>query len=430
MLKLLLTTHHLTNYGGSELVTLDLATEFQQAGWDVIVATFQLGGEIEKDFKTSGVEIFNVLNEPLPQIEFDLVWSHHYPVLIKCLIEDSVTTKSLILSSLSPYEPLEAIPFFHAQADLILCNSDETKQEIIKDKNCNYFDESKLFIFKNSVPFHWFDLSLDRKGLELKKVAIISNHPPIEILEAINILKTKGIDTDLIGIHGTPKLVNIDLLTSYDAIITIGRTTQHCMALNIPVFCYDRFGGPGWLTPDNFQLAEWFNYSGRCCHQKISSQQIVTELIDGFSKVKSDGEFFKTYSFDNYSLKKNIDAVLDLTSITNKHPQPYITFDDEKVVGKVGKAYQNVLKDKEASKDELDRSQAELDRSQAELTRSQLQLQQAQAELTRSQSQLQQARSDRQNYLNIIKSMETSKFWQLREVWLQAKKVFRYFEKS
>jgi O-antigen biosynthesis protein len=423
MLKLLLTTHHLTNYGGSELVTLDLANEFKQIGWDVIVATFQLGGEIEKDFKTSGVEIFNVLNDPLPQVEFDLVWSHHYPVLIKCLIEDSITTKSLILSSLSPYEPLEAIPFFHTQADLILCNSDETRQEIIKDENYNNFDESKLFVFKNSVPFNWFNLSLDRKGLELKKVAIISNHPPIEILEAINILKTKGIDADLIGIHGTPKLVNIDLLTSYDAIVTIGRTTQHCMALNIPVFCYDRFGGPGWLTPANFQLAEWFNYSGRCCHQKISSQQIVTELIEGFSKAKGYGEFFKTYSINNYLLKNNIDAVLEFASIANRCSQPYITFDNEKVIGKVGKAYQNILKDKEALKDELDRSQAES-------IGSQLQLQQAQVELTRLQSQLQQARADLQNYLNIIKSMETSKFWQLREVWLQVKKVFRYFGKS
>jgi predicted nuclease with TOPRIM domain len=115
--------------------------------------------------------------------------------------------------------------------------------------------------------------------------------------------------------------------------------------------------------------------------------------------------------------------VLEFASIANRCSQPYITFDNEKVIGKVGKAYQNILKDKEALKDELDRSQAES-------IGSQLQLQQAQVELTRLQSQLQQARADLQNYLNIIKSMETSKFWQLREVWLQVKKVFRYFGES
>ena len=120
MLKILLTTHHLVNYGGSELVTLDLAIEFQRMGWDVTVATFQFSGSIEKDYKQQDITVVNVLNESLSQIRFDLVWSHHYPVLIKCLVEDAVQTKYLVISSLSPYEPLEAIPFFAANADLIL----------------------------------------------------------------------------------------------------------------------------------------------------------------------------------------------------------------------------------------------------------------------------------------------------------------------
>ena len=409
MPTVLLTNHHLINYGGSELVTLDLATEFQQIGWNVTGATFQLGSVLERTFKEQGIKVVNILSKSLVQTEFDLIWSHHFPILIKCLVEDSIKTKYLIISSLSPYEPLEAVPFFHVQSNLILCNSEETKVEIIKDSKCIGFDESKLFVLNNSVPLRWFDFAQTRKNLDLKRIAVISNHPPKEILGAIDILKLKGVEIDLIGIHGTPKLVDVDLLISYDAIITIGRTTQHCMALKIPVFCYDRFGGPGWLTPDNFRVAEWFNYSGRCCYQKKSSEQIMAELIDEFPKAKSFVELFNVYAINNYLLPTNIKAVLDIIMISDRCTREYKTFDTEKIAGKVGKAYNNLLKDKEILKGELDRSQH--------------QIQQIQSELDKSQYQLKQVKFDLQNYIHIIKLMEASKFWQLRNIWSRSKKV-------
>ncbi|MBD2346117.1 glycosyltransferase [Anabaena subtropica] len=387
MPKILLTNHHLINYAGSELVTLDLATEFQQKGWDVVVATFRLGGAIKEDFKERDIEVVNVLHQSLSQTEFDLVWSHHYPVLIKCLVEDGIKTKSLIISSLSPYEPLEAIPFLHSQADLILCNSEETKKEIIKETSYINFDKSKLFVFKNSVPSNWFDINLSKKNTGLSKIAIISNHPPQEILDTIDILKSREIEVDLIGISANAKLVNIDLLSLYDAVITIGRTVQHSMALGIPAFCYDHFGGPGWLTPENFQIAEWFNYSGRCCYQKLTSEQIVDKLINEFVESKKNVSFFQSYAINNYSLTKNIDTVL--TYVTGRGEEDYISFNSETVIGKVGKVYRHILGERENLQHELERSHSQIQQTQVELERSHSQLQQTQTELERSHSQLQ-----------------------------------------
>ena len=292
---------------------------------------FDWVGDIEKIFKAQGINVVNVLNQPLLEFEFDVVWSHHYPVLIKCLIEDSVKTKFLILSSLSPYEPLEAIPFFHSQSKLILCNSEETKKEITTYIS---FNKNKLFVFKNSVPSNWFDVFLDKVNTKLKNIAVISNHPPTEIINAIHILKGKKINTDLIGISGISQLVSTDSLSSYDAVITIGRTVQHSMALGIPVFCYDHFGGPGWLNPDNFQRAEWFNYSGRCCYQRFTSEQLVNQLIQGFYESKKHVSFFKNYAFENYSLIKNIDVVLDFINYKNAYTKNYINFNSERVIGK------------------------------------------------------------------------------------------------
>ena len=416
MPKILLTNHHLIDYAGSELVTLDLATEFQRIGWDVTVATFRFGGDVEKKFHERNIKVVNVLNESLLHLEFDLVWGHHYPVLIKCLIEDSVKTKYLIMSSLSPYEPLESIPFFNDRANLILCNSEETKGGIVKDNNLSELDTEKLLVFKNSVPLNWFDYSPIENNLSLKKIAIISNHPPQEILDITDILRAKKIDVDLIGSYGLPKLVSIDLLTSYDAVITIGRTVQHSMALSIPVFCYDRFGGPGWLNLKNFQLAEWFNYSGRCCHQKISSEQIVDRLITGFVEAKSCTDFFKGYALKHYSLTKNINTVLDRINFTNQQNREYFDFSNEKVIGKVGKAHRDILNNQEKSQQLPNRSQSQLDRLQ-------FQLQQTQTDLERSQFQLQQTQKYFEDAINEISSMETSKFWKLRRAWFEVKRL-------
>ncbi|YAF97657.1 MAG: hypothetical protein AB3A66_08375 [Nodularia sp. CChRGM 3473] len=393
MPKILLTNHHLIYYAGSELVTLDLATEFQRRGWNVTVATFRFGGDIEKNFNERGIKVVNVLNKPLSEseAEFDIVWSHHYPVLIKCLIEDSVKTKCLILSSLSPYEPLEAIPFFHSLTELVLCNSEETKQEIQNYISCN---EEKLFVFKNSVPSNWFDILQDKFNASLKNIAVISNHPPAEILDAIEILKSKGIVTDLIGLSGKFQLVSADLLSAYDAVITIGRTVQHSMSLSIPIFCYDHFGGPGWLTPDNFQRAEWFNYSGRCCYQRFTSEQIVDHLIQGFHESKKYISFFKNYAIENYSLTKNIDAVLTYISHKKTEGKDYIDFSSKRVIGKVGHVYRRILNERETLQVELERSQSQLQQRQTELEQSQAQLQHTQVELERSQSQLQQRQTE------------------------------------
>ncbi len=390
MPKILLTNHNIINYAGSELVTLDMATEFQQRGWNVTVATFRFGGDIEKNFNERGIKVVNVLHQSLSEweIEFDVIWSHHFPVLIKCLVEDYVKTKFLVLSSLSPYEPLESIPFFHSKSDLILCNSEETKKEHLQSNKYTNLNKEKLFVFINSVPSGWFNISRDKDNSELKRIGIISNHPPAEVLDAINILKSKKIDVDLIGISGTSKLVNIDVLSSYDAIITIGRTVQHCMALGIPVFCYDHFGGPGWLSADNFQLAEWFNYSGRCSYQRFQSQQLVDNLLNGFIESRKHISFFRNYALENYSLTKNTDTVLARIDISKRENKDYLDFNSEQSIGKVGKVYRRIFSEGETLQQELQCTQSQLQYIKSELQLSQWQLQQTQTQLELSQSQL------------------------------------------
>ncbi len=407
----LLINHHLQDYGGSELVTLDLALDFQNRGWNVSIATFSIGGHIRKLCEQNNFAVFNVLNNALPIKQFDLIWGHHFPVFTKCLVEDGVKTKHLVLSSLSPYEPLEAIPFFYSQADLILCNSEETKKEIIEDNSYLNLDKNKIFVFKNSVPANWFNSRLNRDNIVLTNIAIISNHPPAEVLAAMDILKSQGIHTNLIGISGTTQLVDINLLGSYDAVITIGRTVQHSMSLGIPVFCYDHFGDHGWLTPDNFLLAEWFNYSGRCCYKRFSSTELVDELINGFVESKKHINLFRNYAFENYSLTKNVEYVLTRINHASEENKDYISFNSQQVIGKVGKAYRRILSEREILHQEVERLQCQLQSQAVELGGWHSQLQQTEVKLEEKINQLQ---IDLLREQNNIAEMQSSKFWKLR----------------
>lgn len=303
---ILLINHHLKEYAGSELVTLDLALFFQSRGWSVVVATFATGRPVSDLFAAHGIPIYDVLEEPLPFRQFDLTWGHHFPVIVKCLVDDGVATRKLIVSSLSSFAPIETPPLFANRADAVLANSRETASEILR---C--WKDVRPKILPNSVPEAWFDAP---KGSEstskLRRVAVVSNHPPAEILALKKLLSHNNVDTVFYGKDGKSAFLTPGVLSEYDAVISIGRTVQHAMALGLPVYCYDHYGGPGWLAPSNFERAEWFNYSGRCTPRKSSPSEIVGEIMQGFRGTLANASFFREIAFERYNLEKNVDCIL------------------------------------------------------------------------------------------------------------------------
>ena len=55
-----------------------------------------------------------------------------------------------------------------------------------------------------------------------------------------------------------------------------------CFASTTPLYCYDRFGGPGYLEPEEFEEAKRTNYSGRSNPKKLSAEELVEDLIRGY----------------------------------------------------------------------------------------------------------------------------------------------------
>lgn len=332
--NVLLTTHHLVNFAGSELSAFDLACEFRRNGLDVTVATFFYDLPMKALFEREGIPVVNVLHEDLVRMDYDLVWAQHAPVLYACLFAKQIRARQILASSLSPYEPLEAPPVFHSALGLCLANSCETRDSLVELG----VDASRLHVFLNSVTDDFFDAWQAAAPMGLKKLAIVSNHVPSEVLEASEHLRRAGVEVDHIGAEGRATYVDVNLLKPYDAILTIGRTVQYGLAMGRPVYCYDRFGGPGWIRPENLKRAEYYNFSGRCCHRKLSAEALADELLGEFAIAREGSDLLHQTARMRYSLVKNVGEVLaklssslpvDLESLKRyraleKHNQVYL----------------------------------------------------------------------------------------------------------
>jgi len=303
----LLGTHHLVHFGGSELVMYDLAKHFRSTDHNVTVVTFLYDYPVRKLFEEAQIRVINILQDKLTQTDFDLMWTQHWPVLYDLFYRWNVNVRHAVHSCLSPYEPLERPPLFANHLSLCLANSNETRDRLIAGK----VKPDQIYVFGNCVPDDYFEYYKENLT-DLKRIAVVSNHVPEEVRSAANLLNGRGLKVDIYGIGHLFQHVTKDVLLDYDAVITIGRTVQQAMALGIPVYCYDRFGGPGWLTHENFKKAEHFNFSGRCTRRKLNEHQLVSEVINRYPAALQSRKQLYHHAVDNYRLSKNVNHVLKL----------------------------------------------------------------------------------------------------------------------
>ena len=305
--RALIATHHLARYAGSEVFTLELAVEFREMGWEVCVATLLPGAPMVFEFEKQGFQVIDMLAEPLAigNARFDLVWVHHTPVLYELLIR-GVEAATVVFCSLSHFEPLEAMPDYREPVDLFLAHSIENKNHIV---NTSGLREDQVLVFANAVPGNYWADSNKFHSPVLKCMAIISNHPPPEVLQAAKIFKQNGVEVVHVGTGGTEALISAKLLRNYDAVLTIGKTVPYCLALKVPVYCYDHFGGPGWLDEGNFDLAGQNNFSGRGFLKK-KPETIAREMTDGYAGALGRLDAHASRAANSLHLRRNLEHLL------------------------------------------------------------------------------------------------------------------------
>jgi hypothetical protein len=193
---------------------------------------------------------------------------------------------------------------------MILANSFETRESLLKLMPSRAVD-----VLGNPAPDYFLRPTRPNYPLLPGKILVVSNHVPEDLANALKLYKSKhtGVVIDHFGLGGTQRLVEPTIITRYDLVITIGKTVQYSIASCVPVYCYDRFGGPGFLSSSNFITAAWWNFSGRGFSKNSykSSKRIVSDIEDNYQKKAAEFSALHEKYADEILLSKRLKIILD-----------------------------------------------------------------------------------------------------------------------
>lgn len=309
--RVLMTNLMLAGYSGSELHTLDMAKEFIKHGWDVTCFTLVLSEPIRGLLHHAGVKTVEFPNINSLDTHYDLLFAQHHVVSDFIAAQASITFDRILVSILGPHTFHEQLPELAANADLIVYVSEECR-EARKEEAA--ISTAPYYIFPNYAHEGFASLPERTYPASPQKIAIVSNHLPQELVE----LKDKPnlpFSIETIGWNGYSRLTSSGMLSQYDCVITIGRTVLDCFSGSIPLYCYDQFGGPGYISPDEVEKHAYSNFSGRSVNRKLTSDELIEDIISGYPQAITNLSHLREYANQYHNLSHNFDALLDILNL-------------------------------------------------------------------------------------------------------------------
>ncbi|TFD29397.1 glycosyltransferase family 4 protein [Cryobacterium cryoconiti] len=318
--KILITQAHLLRYMGAEIVTLELAEHLAGQGAEVVIATHSFGYPIRQEFdRIDGVTVFELWDPELAvNLEArlpDLAWIQHSIIPVVVLEHaDEILFMFHHMSSILPAEFTMAAALESALATAVLFESPRSLEIHRATGVYQDLEPDRLQVMGNAAPARFGEVT-PTPSIE-RRITVVSNHIPPELVAAFEGLR-EHFDLDVIGsqteLGATPRRVTPDTLAGTDAIISIGKTVQYSIVAGVPVYCYDHFGGPGWITLENIEEARWENFSGRRAGTKTATQ-IVAEISDGFDAAIAEAVLVRRDWTRVYLLPNRLDDLLQFAS--------------------------------------------------------------------------------------------------------------------
>lgn len=314
--KVLITQAHLLRFMGSEIVTLELAEYFALAGAEVVIVTHSFGLPISQEFdKLPGVKLFELgdealtrnLAERLP----DIAWIQH-SILPAPILEhaDAIVFFFHHMSAILPAEFTMAADLEAALATVVLWESPQSKGIHAQSGLYDEMENSRLQVMGNPAPARF---SPSDRSTVARRLVVVSNHLPLELVEALGHLRAH-FEIDMIGSqleHGaSPRRVTPEIIAEAGAVISIGKTVQYSIVTGTPVYCYDHFGGPGWLVRTNVDAARFANFSGRGFTKK-TSDEIVAEVESGYEEAGGEASILLNERGPDFSLPTRIKRLFE-----------------------------------------------------------------------------------------------------------------------
>jgi len=307
-MKILIGTHHLLSFAGTETFTLTLANRLTQ-DHQVAVYSKYISPKLLAAFNRK-VMIINNLDH-LMDINFDVAHVHHgitaieirhqFPDLpIFYLSHES----SVYLEEPPPldlnityYGAVNKITYNH----LLSINIPKTKIRLV----LNTIDEEIFKAKTNPRP-------------KIHKALILSNKISRNVLKIIekacglqNISLTYiGKKFGEVNYFSLPKIIR-----AHDLIFTLGRGVIESLFCNRQPFILDVHGGDGLLTSKSFKISESKGFSGKVFAKKYTPVSLVNEIVlyDPAETVR-----LRKIALDHYSAKSSLPKLVRLYHETKK----------------------------------------------------------------------------------------------------------------
>lgn len=308
--SILITNLFLAARTGSELHTLELARSFKNAGWDVTCYTLIFAYPLQRDFEKAGIQVVTFGHEEELASHYDVFFAQHKLVSERLWSLGNFSFNKVVVSILGVATDQEALPYFYNQVDLFVYVSEEAKEHVAALlENEPDFSPAQL-VMPNYATQDFFNVPQKTYPEQPKKLAVFSNHIPSEVLELEPLAKRQGVSIDFFGYKTRSVEVTPDLLSDYDVIISIGRTAQACFASQVPFYCYDHFGGPGYITATNLEESAIANFSGRSKPVKKSAEDLLQDILDNYQSSIQNLSYIKRYALDKFNYSKLFSALI------------------------------------------------------------------------------------------------------------------------
>lgn len=324
-LRVLFTGFAFDGYHGSVMHICEIAKYLKSLGVDVYIASLQVEKRFIKYLNEFGIRLYYLPELPL-DIKYNIVWSYHFPFL-PYLIQKGLKYDRIVCGCLSGMMvPLETPNILMKDNNIpIFVNAEETKVNL--EKEYPYLKD-RLSVLVNLAPDEFLEYKKENLSNKPKKLAIVSNHVPKELVDSIPIFKRSNINVDIFG-ENNNVLITPQILQNYDVIITIGKTVQYALIMGIPVYNYDYIGGIGYINLENIDKEEFYNFSGRSCCRQISPDTLVKEIVENYDETKKQMVQIQKIAERRYLLSANIDKLL--LQILNSELTELIFNDDSKL---------------------------------------------------------------------------------------------------
>ena len=175
-MNILFTGFYFDGYHGSMMHICEIAKYLSSKGNKCYCASLSIKKEIKYYAKSMGLDVYNVVDLPV-DIEYDIVWAYHFP-LLPYLLNRGLKYRKVHVGCLGLRVSLEVPSVLYEKCNLLSVMCQRTKEILVTDYG---LDENEIYVLKNLLPDEFCDKDISLP-LMPRKIAVVSNHPPVKSL--------------------------------------------------------------------------------------------------------------------------------------------------------------------------------------------------------------------------------------------------------